>query len=96
MRADDAISWATEGRNTTKNGAIPGGLGLKLLREFITLNKGVLRIVSDAGYWELSGGKTSTFVFGNHFPGTVVNIEINTSDTRSYMLGSELAESDIF
>jgi len=96
MRADAAISWATEGRNTTKNGAIPGGLGLKLLREFITLNKGVLRIVSDAGYWELSGGNTRTHLFGHPFPGTVVNVEISTSDKHSYMLSSKLAESDIF
>ncbi len=96
MSADAAISWATEGRNTTKNGAIPGGLGLKLLREFITLNKGVLRIVSDAGYWELSRGNARTSLFRHPFPGTVVNIEINTSDKQSYMLSSELAESDIF
>lgn len=96
MKADAAISWATEGRNTTKNGAIPGGLGLKLLREFITLNKGVLRIVSDEGYWELSEGKTRMFLFGHPFPGTVVNIEINTSDKQSYVLKSEVSESDIF
>ena len=96
MKADAAITWATEGTNTTKKGRIPGGLGLKLLREFVTLNQGVLRIVSDAGYWQLSGGQIRTFIFGNPFPGTVVNIEINTSDKHSYALVSELSESDIF
>lgn len=96
MKPDAAIAWATEGTNTTKKGRIPGGLGLKLLREFVTLNQGVLRIVSDAGYWQLSGGQIRTFLFGHPFPGTVVNIEINTSDKHSYALVSELSESDIF
>lgn len=96
MRADEAIAWATEGRNTTKKGRIPGGLGLKLLREFITLNKGVLRIVSDAGYWELSRGATQTSLLTHAFPGTVINIEIKTSDKQSYALASELSTSDVF
>ncbi|HET9177817.1 MAG TPA: ATP-binding protein [Terriglobia bacterium] len=96
MAPDEAISWATEGTNTTKNGSIPGGLGLKLLREFIKLNEGVLRIVSDAGHWMLSNGAVQTALFDNPFPGTVVNIEINTSDKHSYILKSEVSESDIF
>lgn len=91
-----AISWATEGTNTTKKGRIPGGLGLKLLREFVALNEGFLRIVSDAGYWMLSKGKVQTAHFDKPFPGTVVNIEINTSDKNSYVLKSEVSESDIF
>jgi len=35
---------------------IPGGLGLKLLGEFINLNGGRLQIISDAGYWSLEKG----------------------------------------
>ena len=30
LSAEAAIQWATEGRNTTKRGPVPGGLGLKL------------------------------------------------------------------
>lgn len=85
-----------EGRNTTKVGWIPGGLGLKLLREFIIMNKGKIQIVSDKGYWELSGGKISTKTFPEPFHGTTVNIEINTSDTSSYCLSSEIQPEDIF
>lgn len=96
MSPEAAISWATEGTNTTKKGRIPGGLGLKLLREFIKLNQGVLRIVSDAGHWMLSNGEVHTALFDSPFPGTVVNIEINTSDKHSYVLKSEVSESDIF
>jgi hypothetical protein len=49
LPAEQAIVWATEGRNTTRRGPIPGGIGLKLLTEFIKLNEGRVQIVSDAG-----------------------------------------------
>lgn len=94
--AEQAISWALEGKNTTKAGPIPGGLGLKLLREFIIKNEGRIQIVSDKGYWELSGGRVKTMAFSEPFPGTVVNIEINTADTKSYRLVSEISPEDIF
>jgi signal transduction histidine kinase len=96
LPADDAIVWATKGRNTTKRGSIPGGLGLKLLKEFVALNGGRLQIVSDAGYWCLHKDQDQVARLSAPFPGTVVTLEINTSDTRSYALSSELRESDIF
>lgn len=40
MNSCDAIRWALEEGNTTKTGKQPGGLGLKLLKDFICLNKG--------------------------------------------------------
>jgi hypothetical protein len=43
IEPEKAIVWATEKRNTTKSGSVPGGLGLKLLREFIDLNKAVYK-----------------------------------------------------
>ena len=91
-----AIAWATEGRNTTKRGQIPGGLGLKLLGEFIDLNGGRIQIVSDAGYWRREKGKAVATRLSQPFPGTVVSLEINTADTQSYALSSELSETDIF
>jgi hypothetical protein len=96
LSADQAIVWATSERNTTKRGPIPGGLGLKLLREFITLNEGRIQIVSDAGYWALEKGNEQTALLSAPFPGTVVNVEINTADRRSYQLTSEVKETDIF
>lgn len=96
LPADQAIVWATSECNTTKRGSIPGGLGLKLLREFITLNDGRMQIVSDAGYWLLEKGHMKTALLSAPFPGTVVNVEINTADQRSYALVSEVKETDIF
>ena len=94
--AVEAIDWATRGRNTTKRGPVPGGLGLKLLGEFIDLNGGCIQIVSDAGYWRREKGKTVTAQLSGAFPGTVVTVEINTADTNSYILSSELNAEDIF
>jgi len=96
LSAEEAISWALEGKNTTKSGPIPGGLGLKLLREFVVKNEGRIQIVSDKGYWELSEGKVKTRAFSEPFPGTIVNIEINTADAKSYRLVSEIRSEDIF
>ena len=96
LRADKAIVWATEERNTTKRGKIPGGLGLKLLKEFITLNGGSIQIVSDSGYWALEDGKIVSDELTYRFPGTVVSIEVDTADKRSYKLASEISEKDIF
>ena len=96
LDAAKAIVWATTGRNTTRRGAIPGGLGLKLLMQFVTLNGGNIQIVSDAGYWRWHGGQSSAIVLDQPFPGTAVSIEINTADTQSYMLTSEAEDRSIF
>ena len=93
---EEAIKWATVGSNTTKRGQIPGGLGLKLLSEFIDLNRGRIQIVSDAGYWKREKRRITTARLNTPFPGTVVSVEINTADTQSYVLSSELSETDIF
>ena len=89
LEPEQAIDWATQGANTTKRGKIPGGLGLKLLIDFIDLNGGNIQIASDAGYWRRQHGSTFKANIRHPFPGTVVNIEINTSDPYSYQLSTE-------
>jgi hypothetical protein len=96
LPAEEAIKWATSGRNTTKRGPVPGGLGLKLLLEFIKLNGGRIQIISDGGYWNADRFETSTSRLGAPFPGTIVALEINTSDTCSYALKTGPSQSDIF
>ena len=95
LSAEEAITWATQGKNTTKRGKVPGGLGLKLLLEFIDLNGGCIQIVSDAGYWRRKNSQTATAPLSHSFPGTVVSVEINTADKNSYMLASELDVGEI-
>ena len=96
LSPEKAIVWATEGNNTTKRDSVPGGLGLKLLSEFIDLNGGRIQIVSDAGYWQRKNKRVTTKKLKHPFPGTVVSVEINTADTNSYSLTSELTAEDIF
>ena len=91
----DAINWATEG-NSTKTSGRPGGMGLKFLCNFLDMNKGCVRIVSDSGYWQRNSGKITIGVLPHPFPGTVVNLEVNTADTKSYVLQSELDENNLF
>jgi signal transduction histidine kinase len=95
LKPEEAIDWAMQAANTTRKGE-SGGLGLKLIREFIMRNNGRIAIVSDAGYWELKGGQVTKKRFDDPFPGTVVLIEINTADTKSYALKSEIDPNDIF
>lgn len=91
-----AINWALIEGNTTKTGNQPGGLGLKLLKDFIRMNKGKLQIVSRFGYYEFSVNRDYVEKMNHDFPGTCVNIEINTEDASSYCLKSELNSDDIF
>jgi len=101
FKSEDSIEWALEGMNTTRllKGGKPGGFGLKLIKKFIELNKGGLQIVSDSGFWSLYQGKIEKNHFESSFPGTIVNIEINTGDKQRYCLESELTDlnpEDIF
>jgi len=89
LNSDQAIEWALQEGHTTRRGNVPGGLGLKLIREFINLNKGRMQIVSDRGFWECSPAGETLERMELGFPGTVINIEINTSDTASYRLSNE-------
>lgn len=96
MSSCAAINWAVIEGNTTKTGRQPGGLGFKLIKDFIRMNKGKLQIVSRFGYYEFSARGDSVVKMDHDFPGTSVNIEINTQDTSSYCLKSELSSDDIF
>ncbi len=93
--AAQAIVWVMDGRNTTKiGGPIPGGIGLKLLREFISHNQGKLQIISDAAYWELSNVGTRVVELPDIFPGTIVNLEIksNAIDHKHYRLAQQVTQ----
>ncbi|MDQ1769363.1 hypothetical protein GQR60_00850 [Labilibaculum sp. A4] len=96
--AKDAIEWAVEKGHTTKTGDTPGGLGLKLIREFLKLNKGQIQIVSGDGYWCENNNTIFAQSMKTSFPGTIISLNIRI-DGESYCLKSEqknLTEEDIF
>jgi hypothetical protein len=70
--------------NTTRQGDIPGGLGSKILRDFITLNKGKLIVVSNGGFWCQDGEGVRLLRLTHAFPGTAVLLEVNTADPHRY------------
>lgn len=99
ISAVDAIQWAMEGQNTTRlvTDGLPGGLGLKVIRDFIAMNGGSIRVASDDGYWWMRGANVLTKrKLTPAFPGTAVDIEINTADTNSYALAHEIDPGGIF
>jgi dGTP triphosphohydrolase len=93
-----AIEWALKENNTTKpkENNIPGGLGLKIIRDFTRLNNGKLQIVSSDGFWQLSHGQEQSLKLNNSFPGTLVNLEFNLDDQSFYYLTEEKPEDIIF
>jgi len=94
ITACQAIAWAMKRGHTTTSEQ-PRGLGLNLLRAFVDKNGGKLQIVSGQGYYERSGSQNNFCPLDHEFPGTCVNIEVNTSDKTSYRLKSEVGSSDI-
>jgi len=97
LEAEEAIAWAVDADNTTRHPGEgkPGGLGLKLIKEFINLNGGSIQIASDRGHWRFQRGQEELKRFDTPFPGTAVNIEIDTADTQTYCLSSEIDPTDI-
>lgn len=83
-----AMKFCLKEGNTTKRNE-PGGLGLKLIKDFIELNKGRLVIVSNSAYYEFSHDGEKFEELGSFFPGTCINIEINTADRSTYHLDYE-------
>lgn len=95
VSALEAIQWAMEEGNTTKRGGIPGGVGLSLLQEFVKQNDGKLSIISADGHWQLLPSGPEGMLLSAPFPGTAVHLEVNTADTNSYALESELDIDDL-
>lgn len=92
----ESIEWAVTQGNTTRNGNIPGGLGLSLIRAFLTLNGGKLQICSSDGYWEEELKIVKSKDCNSRLIGTIVTFEFNLKDTKSYILKEELNPSNIF
>jgi len=94
----ESIEWAIQAQNTTKlkEDNIPGGLGFKLINDFVKLNKGKVQIVSADGFWEMKGQTIDSKSFHTEFPGTIVNLEFNLDDKSFYYLTNENVEDIIF
>ncbi|MEP5625334.1 MAG: hypothetical protein ABJP82_22415, partial [Hyphomicrobiales bacterium] len=50
LKPDEAIDWAMQEGNTSRQLDIPGGLGLNIVKEFIEMNRGRFLVVSHFGF----------------------------------------------
>lgn len=90
------IKWAIVEDHSTKqlvNGK-SGGKGLAFLKEFVSLNNGMMQICSGNEFWEFRNGQESSFCILSDFPGTIVTITINMKDKHSYALKSEIYNNE--
>lgn len=86
IAAVEAIDWAMKKGNTTKTGDTSGGLGLGLIFEFITHNKGRVQVISSDGFYEYHNGIVSKKTLNSAFEGTIINICFNLNDNNHYRL----------
>lgn len=80
--------WAMTDGNTTKKD-VSGGLGLAILKEFITINKGKMQIISGNAYYELSNDIETISILDYFFDGSVISMNFNTNDTTTYTFENE-------
>lgn len=92
---EEALAWALQEGHTTKRGGLPGGVGLKFLKDFVAKNGGQLVIGSGGAFYRFQQDRDSVAPLGFPFPGTVVNLEIDTTDTKTYALDGEVSPENI-
>jgi len=95
LNSIQAIKWATSDGHSTKTN-ISGGIGLALLKEFITKNNGKFQIISDDGFYQYESIGEKLKLFPESFPGTIVNLQFRTDDTSSYSLREEHNNDGLF
>jgi hypothetical protein len=67
---------------------VPGGLGSQVLRDFIALNGGRLVVASNSGFWSQRASHVTRHQLTHSFPGTVVVLDVDTTDQSSYELAT--------
>lgn len=99
IEKEAAFRWALEVGNSTRTDSppdIPRGLGFGLLKDFVLINGGVLRVCSDAYMATVSpNGEYVTQRMPGHFFGTLVSITVNCDD-KHYKLRSEVTKAPTY
>lgn len=90
----DAVKWAMIDGHTTKQG-VSGGLGLALLKEFVTQNNGKIQIISGNAFYELHQNNEAIDTLNYYFDGSVVSMTFKTNDTKTYKFVDEIEDNDI-
>ena len=89
LPSESALKWAFIKGMTTK--AHLGGLGLKLLQDFVVVNNGRLEVYSHNGYAKIDAQGEQYAPIDSFFQGTLMNISLRC-DERYYVLASEVPD----
>lgn len=92
MTSCETLEWAFVEGNTTKQ--IPGGLGLAILRQFIKMNEGTIQMISGDAMLEINGDTATDTKLNLWFPGTIVTVEFNGDDQKTYLMTDELPDKN--
>lgn len=92
MDSCETLEWAFVEGNTTKQ--VPGGLGLSILKQFIGMNKGTIQMVSGDAMLEINGDIPTHTKLDKWFPGTIVTVEFNCNDNKTYIMTDEVPDKD--
>ena len=89
MTAIEALKWAFEPGNSTKQQGVRQGEGLHILQEFVQKNHGTLMIFSNDSYVNIGDNGVRYENICTNFLGTLVNIAFRC-DEKYYCLASEV------
>lgn len=89
MTSIEALKWAFEPGNSTKQQGIRQGEGLHILQEFVRKNHGTLMIFSNDSYVNIGDNGVKYENVCTNFSGTLVNIAFRC-DEKYYCLASEV------
>ena len=95
IRANLALAWAFNPGTTTKPNGMGRGVGLDLLRQFVTLNNGWLEVFSHNARSIMQSGRAKIEARASFFEGTIVNIDLRCDDSY-YCLSSETTPPTLF
>lgn len=83
---ENALFWAIQEGHTTVDEDGPRGIGLSLIKSFVTSNKGGLYIVSGKNTYERTTKGERCLEMRHSFPGTIVTLAFNLKDTSAYFM----------
>jgi hypothetical protein len=81
LNGANCLKWAFQRGNSTSTGNVARGLGLDLLKEFISLNKGMMEIYSNEGYAVIDRNGERFENRDISFEGTFVHITLRCDET---------------
>jgi hypothetical protein len=90
MDTKDALKWAfTKGNSTKSESTVARGLGLDLLKEFVSINEGSLEVYSNNGYVAINKNEETYDEIPVEFNGTLITITIKCDEKKYYCLRTE-------